>query len=77
MFKKDPVNYTFKKVVCSWGRKGLSMAWVFSNRMAKVSRTAVFTLYTNLSPRILKRKYKARIEFEHGLGLLQQDGQSV
>ena len=40
------------------------MAWVFSNRMAKVSRTAVFRLYTNLSPRILKREYEVYEGFE-------------
>ena len=33
-----------RKVVCSWGRKGLSMALALANRMARVSNTAVFTL---------------------------------
>ena len=49
-----------RKVVCSWGRKGLSMAEALASRMARVSSTAVFTLCENLATRGRRRRERRR-----------------
>ena len=40
------------KVVCNWGKNGFRRTPAFSKSPANVSKTAVFTLAPNLSPRI-------------------------
>ena len=43
----------FMKVVCSCGKKGLSMSLALASSTASVSRTAVLTPWLKRSPRIL------------------------